>query len=363
MMGDSKVDSMVVGGTNNRIDDFSVVASDTDGSSGQEETRWNNPKWTQYFGYFEVIAELNAAINAKSTWTIGKGFKADEVTTMLLDTLKGWGKDTFNTILENMIRTYYIGGDSFCEIIRDKEGNLINLKPLNPGTITIITGKNGIIKRYEQNARVEKPTIKFTPEQIFHLARNRVADQIHGVSVIASVENIILARNESIDDYKTVMHDNVTPRWKFKLKTDDPTEIAAYKAKMDKVTSTKSANVYEPFDVSESELITVAPNATLDPKAWIDQQGDFFYEAVGVPQIILGGSGEFTEASAKIAYLAFQQNIEEEQLFIEEQVLSQLNLVIELEFPASLENELLSDKAKDGAQNIDASETTAGEGQ
>jgi len=132
---------------------------------------------------------------------------------------------------------------------------------------------------------------------------------------------------------------------------------------MDAATKTVSTNIYEPFDVSESELITVAPNATLDPKAWIEAQGDFFYEAVGVPQIILGGSGEFTEASAKIAYLAFQQNIEEEQLFIEEQVLSQLNLVIELEFPASLENELLSDKAKDGAQNIDPSETTAGEGQ
>jgi len=159
------------------------------------------------------------------------------------------------------------------------------------------------------------------------------------------------------------MHDNVTPRWKFKLKTDDPTEIAAYKAKMDEATKTVSANIYEPFDVSESELITVAPNATLDPKAWIEAQGNFFYEAVGVPKIILGGSGEFTEASAKIAYLAFQQNIEEEQLFIEEQCLSQLNLVIELEFPASLENELLSDKAKDGDQSINPSETTAGQGQ
>ncbi|GAJ20677.1 unnamed protein product, partial [marine sediment metagenome] len=61
--------------------------------------------------------------------------------------------------------------------------------------------------------------------------------------------------------------------------------------------------------------------------------------------------------------LAYQQGVEEEQLFIEEQVLSQLNLVIELEFPASLENELLSDNKKDGAQNIDASETTAGMGQ
>ena len=362
-MGDSKVDSMIVGGTNNRIDDFSVAAQDTDAPDEQNETKWDNEKWTQYFGYFEVIPELNAAINAKSTWTIGKGFKADAQTEMLLDTIKGNGMDTFNTILENMIRTYYIGGDSFCEIIRDDEDNLINLKPMNPGTMSIISNRQGMVIRYEQMSRGKKPPKKFKQEKIFHLARNRVADQMHGVSVIKSVESIILARNQSIDDYVTVMHDNVTPRWKFKLKTDDPTEIAAYKAKMDAVTKTKSANIYEPFDVSESELIAVAPNATLDPKAWIDQQGDFFYEAVGVPQIILGGSGEFTEASAKIAYLAFQQNIEEEQLFIEEQVLSQLNLVIELEFPASLENELLSDKAKDGAQNIDASETTAGEGQ
>jgi hypothetical protein len=234
-----------------------------------------------------------------------------------------------------------------------------------------------MLKRYEQVSKFvnkgilnkiknfigKKSVVRFQPEEMFHLARNRVADQIHGVSVIAPVENIILARSESISDYKIVMHNNVFPRWKFKLKTDDPAEIAAYKIKMDTVTQTTSQNVYEPFDVSESELISVAPNATLDPKAWIDQQGKFFYEAVGTPQIIIGGSGEFTEASAKIAYLAWQQNVEEEQLFIEEQVLSQLNLVIELEFPASLENELLSDKAKDGPENIDASETTAGSGQ
>jgi len=85
---------------------------------------------------------------------------------------------------------------------------------------------------------------------------------------------------------------------------------------------------------------------------------------VGVPQIILGGSGEFTEASAKIAYLAFQQNIEEEQLFIEEQVGLQLGMKIELEFPASLENELLSDNKKDGDMTESKpSETTAGSGQ
>jgi len=359
-MAESKIDSMTVGDVSHNPS-YSVATESLDSPSDQNETNYTNNKWSQQLGYFNTIAELHATINAKATWTIGKGFKADEVTTMLLDTIKGNGIDTFNTILENMIRTYYIGGDSWAEIIRDDEGNLINIKCLNPARIKTVTGKQGLIIRYEDT--FQGKIHKFKPEQILHLSRNRMGDQIHGVSVIDSVENIILARNESISDYRIVMHDNVTPRWKFKLKTDDPTEIAAYKTKMDAATKTVSTNIYEPFDVSESELITVAPNATLDPKAWIEAQGNFFYEAVGVPKIILGGSGEFTEASAKIAYLAFQQNIEEEQLFIEEQVLSQLNLVIELEFPASLENELLSDNKKDketGAAK--PSDTTAGAG-
>ena len=359
-MADNKISSMVAGAQENELEDYSVASETLDSPQDQKENCHYFTKWKDHLGYFKHIAELNAAINAKATWTIGKGFKADEVTTILLDTIRGNGMDSFNTILENMIRTYYIGGDAFCEIIRDEEGNLINLKPLNTGSMKIVTTKKGIIKRYEKIN--DGNNNRFEPERIFHLCRNRICDEIHGNSVIDPIENIILARNESITDYKKVMHRFVMPQWKFKLKTDDPTEIAAYKSKMDAATSAGD-NIYEPFDVSESELLAVAPNSTLDPKAWISDQGDYFYEAVGTPQIILGGSGEFTEASAKIAYLAWQQNVEEEQLFIEEQVLGQLNIVIELEFPASLDNELLSDKAKDGPQNIDSSETTAGEGQ
>lgn len=364
-MGDRKIDSAEASDLDKAMTDYSVGRAITDGPTGNGETNYTNTRWPEYYGYFTKIPELNATINAKATWTVGKGFKAEPQTELLLDTIKGNGQDTFNTILENMIRTYYIGGDSFAEIIRDDENNLINLKPLDPETITIVAGENGLIKRYEQIAKVDKdkhqPKI-LQPEDIFHLARNRVADQMHGVSVIGPVENIILARNEAISDYKIVMHRNVYPRMIFHLDTDDENEIAAFKTKMDTAYA-ENENLYVPKDVVVPELMAVAPNATLDPKTWIEAQGNFFYEAVGVPKIIVGGSGEFTEASAKIAYLAFQQNIEEEQLFIEEEVLSQLNLVIELEFPASLENEILNDQSKDGPENIDPSETTAGEGQ
>ena len=126
----------------------------------------------------------------------------------------------------------------------------------------------------------------------------------------------------------------------------------------------KGENIYEPFDVSEGELISVPANATLNPMAWINYLDNLFYQVGGVPKIVVGGSSEFTEKASSIVYLAFQQSVEEEQLYLEEQVLSQLNLVIELKFPVSLENELLSDEKKDqDPTTVQPNETTAGKGQ
>lgn len=341
---------------------FEVDSQTTDGVADQKETFYQNFKWAQYLGYYKTIPELGSAIDAKATWTVGKGFKADEETTLILDTIKGWGKDTFNTILENMIRTYNIGGDAFCQIILDDEENLVNLKPLDPETILIYVNQQGIIIRYEQISKAKRPNIKFQPEEIFHLARNRVADEIHGVSIIERLETIINMRNEAMADWQRVLHKNIDPMIAYKLDTDDTSKIAAFKAKVDAAKG-KGENMYIPKDSVEFEIISLAPNANLNPLTWIDNLNNYFYQATGVPQIIVGGGGEFTEASAKIAYLAFQQGVEEEQLFVEEEILSQLNLIIELEFPVSLENELLTDKQKDGPENIDESETTAGEGQ
>lgn len=363
-MPQTRINSAVASDLTNSILDYSVAQITTDAATGQEETDWINDKWETQLGFYKTIPELRAVIDAKATWTIGKGIKADPDTIMKLDQIKGWGKDTFNTILENAIRVYYIGGDFFAEIIKDKKEDLLNLKPLDPSTIKIIVDKKGRIKRYEQISKNpdNKETVKFKKEQIFHLSRNRTADEIHGISMIDALEDIILMRNEAMSDWRRVLHRNVEPLWVFHLDTDDTTEIAAFKTKYDNARR-NGENMYIPKDVVVPEQIAIAPNSSLNPLPWIESLNNYFYQAAGVPQIILGGSGEFTEASAKIAYLAFQQNIEEEQLFIEEQVGQQLGLLIELEFPASLENELLSDKKKDGAINIQPNETTAGRGQ
>jgi len=341
-MTENRIASAEASNLTNAMTDFSVANQTTDGTTTQKENEWQDTKWTQYLGYYkdEKTPEITAVIDAKSTWVVGKGFKADEITTMLLDTIKGNGYDTFNTLLENAMRTMLLGGNFYAEIIRDDEGNLINLKPLDPSKIKIIYNNKGQIIRFEQTSGEKKVNQKFKTEEIFYLARNRIADEIHGSGIAQKLKLIIDMKNEAMADQRKALHWNVIPRWKFKLKTDYPSEIAAYKAKQDAATSS-GENIYEPFDVSEGELISVPSNATLNPMAWIQYLDNLFYEMAGVPKIILGGSGEFTEASAKIAYLAFQQGVEEEQLFLEEQVLNQLSLVIQLEFPASLENELL----------------------
>jgi hypothetical protein len=326
----------------------------------QPETTWENQRWTEYFGYYKAIPELRIAIDALVTWTVGKGFKADPDIKFILDGIKGWGKDTFNSILENLIRTYQIGGDAFAERIRDKDGNLINLKPLDPGSIIIVVDRKGIVKRYEQKSKVKGvPRKKFQPEDIFHLPRNRVADEIHGVSLIEPLTTIILMRNEAMEDFKTVMHRNVSPVRIWNLDTDDTSRINTFIAKVESMAKDKE-NIFIPKGSVELNQASVAPNATLNPLPWIDTLNQYFFQAVGVPDIIIG-SGKFqTEASAKIAYLAFQQRVEEEQLFIEEEIGYQLGIEIQLEFPASLENELLSDKAKDVTEGAaQPNETTA----
>jgi len=361
-MTDNRITAAVASDLTNAITDYSVSEVSTDGISAGNETSWINNNWNQYLAYYKAIPELNSVIDAKATWTVGKGYIADEETTGTLMQIVGFGKDTFNTILENAIRTYNIGGDSFCEIIRGEDGTPTNLKPLDPATIKIVADKKGNIKRYEQVSKTKNSFHKFKPYEIFHLPRNRVADEIHGQSMTEKLVPIILMKNESMDDFKKIQHWFVKPRWIFHLDIDDPDEIAAFKAKMDSANNL-GENMYVPKDAVVPELMAVSNNATLNPLAWQESLDSKFYEAAQVPKIIVGGSGGFTEAAVKIAYLAFQQTIEEEQLFIEEQILLQLGLSINLEFPASLENELISDDNKDGAQNIDKSETTAGKGQ
>lgn len=339
---------------------FSVASKQPDSAGEQNETTWCNPKFSAYFGYYKTIPELKKAIDALATWTAGKGYKCSPATKVILDHIKGWGEDSFQSILMNLLVMKKINGDSFAEIIRDdKKNTLINLKPLNPGTINIVTNKQGKIIRYEQiDKRTPKSApVKFQPEEILHLSNDRVADEIHGVSVVEACEWVILARNEAMTDWRKVLHRNVVPLRIIEVDTDNSTKITLLKTQYQEAINKGEVLVIPKGNVEVKETAPILQ----DPQSWIRYLENFFYQAVGVPKIILGGSEEFTEASSKIGYLTFEQVYMTEQMLLEADLWNQLAIKIEFERPVSLKEELMGSEEKNTGQvGFQPKETQAG---
>lgn len=327
---------------------YTIETLSTDGSSGFGETTYicDYNKWN---GYYKKVGILKSVIDRKAMYAVGKGYKSDEKTRKILDKIRGFGKDTFNSLMFNAVVTYTIGGDFYAEIMKDKAGRLVNLKPLNPGSIRVVADDKGVIIRYEQVDRTKNPIVKFQPKDIFHLCWNRVADEIHGVSTIEKCEEVILKYQEAKNDLKKVFHRYVKPIHVFKLDTDDTTEIAAFKAKAD-IAVADGENLFIPKDSVEMDRVSIPQYSTLDPLPWIIKLENEFIKAEGVPNVVLGEGEGSTEASSKILYLSFQQMVEWNQLFLEDQIRMQLGLDINFEFPASIEPALINDEKKDKGQ-------------
>lgn len=304
-------------------------------------------QWNRWYGIYKDVSFLGALINAKGFWTVGKGYKCQNSAKKILEKIRGNGKQTFNLILDNAVKVYTIGGDFYAEIIKDKR-KMINLKPLNPGEIKVIANDRGIITRYEQYSTYKaNPDHKWKAEDIFHLSWNSIANQIHGNGTCEKLETETQAYKEAKTDMRTVFHRYVKPLIISHVDTDDADEIAAYKLKLDKAVE-NGENLVLPYDTLKNmERMSIPQYSSLDPLPWIHQIERDFIIAENCPAVIVGSTEEKdTEASAKILYLSWQQVIEWNQMFIEEQILAQLGFKIKLEFPASLEPAMQQDQSK-----------------
>lgn len=324
------------------------------------------PSWNTWHGYYVEVEELQNIIDKFSQWVVGKGYKADAATTEMLDKIRGNGKETFNHIMFNAVRTKKIGGDFFAEIIKDKRGKLRNLKPLDPASITIYANNAGMIEKYVQQIFVddgkngkEKREITFDPDDILHLMNNKIANQIHGNSTIQKLKNVIAMRQEAMKDLRVVFHRYVKPLLITSVDTDNATEIAAYKSKLDQAMSKGENLVVPKGTVDNIERVSIPQFSSLDPLPWIKELNRYFILAEGVPELILGDATGSTEAGSKMLYLAFQQTIEWEQLTLTKDLKAQLGIDIKFEFPQSIAPDLVKDQQKD-AGGTKAETNTAG---
>ena len=326
-------------------------------TASSEGIEWTN-NYLRWKGYYQNVPEYRAVVDRKAIWVVGNGFKPSNIATRFkLSKIRGNGKQTFNLILNNAIRVYSVGGDFFGEIIKEKfTGRLVNIKPLPPETIKIIANAQGIITKYEQWMMVEGQKVKvmvnsWDAKDILHLCWQPMDAEIHGNGTAQQCAEIMDMVTESMRDMRTVFHRYVKPLLITKVDTDDATEIANFKEKMDKAVN-KGENLILPKDTVDTvERVSIPQYSTLDPLPWLQELEKRFLIAEGVPEVIMGIGRDTTEASAKILYLAWQQVVEFNQLFLEEQLEAQLNIKISLNFPRDIIGDLMQDESKDGKVN------------
>ena len=335
------------------LDAYEIDAKQTDGVCDQKETIWSNTKATQYFGYFNAVPELKNAILLKSIWNVGKGYLCDSRTKIILEHISGWGKDTFADILFNLECSRRIYGDAYAEIIREDDGTLLNLKVLDPASIRHVVNGQGRLIRYEQTTKLGSGANpkKFNVEDILHLCNNRIADQIHGISDIDSLEPVILNEQQSFDNMNKICNFQAKPFIVFKLKTDDEAKIASFASKI-KAARNLGEDMFIPDDENllSYEVIQVNPSAIL--MQWRDDLRNKFYRAFGLPQIIPGGSGSGGSTDAKVVYLAFEQIVMQDQRFLENQLWNQLAIKIDLIAPSTMMELIGRDENKDAGSEL-----------
>ena len=344
MLEQNKISAADTTDMSNTITTYSPDNEDT----GSETTY--NPEWTKWNGYYQDVPELGALIDKKAMWTTGRGFTCDSKTRKILDRIKGNGKDSIEGIWYNGSRVKTINGDSFAEQIRDKAGRLINLKPLNPG-MSIIANDKGIIQRYELKFKGSDPQ-RFKPKEIFHLQWNRIGDDIHGLSTIKKLKDVIESKKEVMLDQRIIYHRYVKPLIISYVDTDDPKEIAAYKAKLDAAVANME-NLILPKGTANIERVGVPQFSTMDPLPWIKYLERMFIFAEGMPSVIAHGDTDAPEAAAKIAYLSWETVVAWEQLWYERQIKLQLGLKLKFNSPPSIINDLVRDQKKDGSGKLE----------
>lgn len=347
-MPETDIAKTTVGDMTNDVDDVEVSSKFTDGATGTGETTYQNEKFAQQLGYYLQIPEWKRSVDTTADWITARGYTADDETKVILDRIRGAGDDTFLDIVWNMEVISMIGGDAYCEIIRNEAGVLLNLKPLDTGSMKIVFNSKGMLERYEQVSRTKDGKLKkFKPTDIFRLTNKRIGDSMGGIADTDVIEKIVKARNEAFADKVQLQHRFVRPRFMVELDTDKKAKIDSFIKKFD-LTTNKGDNLYYGKGNVKVDLLAVAPNATLNSENWMASLQTYFSNAVGVPEIVMNGSGTYSESGAKTSFTAWEQTVMGKKLRFEQQFSRQVFHDIKFADSVSLRKDVTEDTTKDG---------------
>ncbi|GAG80951.1 unnamed protein product, partial [marine sediment metagenome] len=194
--------------------------------------------------------------------------------------IKGRGDEDFMAVLWNMKVIAKVNGDSYSIVKRTKEGDVLNILPISPEHMRVTFNKQGRITKY-----TDKRTKKdYKPQEILHFSNDRVADEMGGTSVIATVQWALDARNEAMRDWRRISHIS-TVRILY-VDEDDKPRLAALKTEYAAAINKGEVLIITgaPKDAGFQDLVLPNAEAFL---AWIRYLENFIYIAIGIPKVIM----------------------------------------------------------------------------
>lgn len=335
------------GNLNNDLPDYNINDYATDSPDYTKEITWDFPDAKEHLGYYHEIPEVRQSVMALARWTAGKGYEVSENDRVILDKITGWGEDSFQSILMNLIVMKKVCGDAFAEIIRNEKGTLINLKPISPERVKVVVGSDGLIKKYK--IKVKKGADKtLEPQEMLHLCNNRMGDEIHGTSFLTGCTWAIKARQKAMEDLqKMVIRTKAVGV--LKIKTDDTSDINHLKTQIKDAIKDVDMIVM-PDDIGEIQDANFTKVPITEILNWIKYLENIIYQNLGIPKVILGGAQEFTEAGSKGVIFTFEQVYITEQTELEADLWNQLAIRVKFNKPTSLKDEMQTNEAKNTGQ-------------
>lgn len=319
-------------------------------SSTIEENYWYNDKFTKYLGAYKKMPQIKQSVDSFNMWAFGKGYEADPSTKVRLQKINGWGEETFSSIIEGLGKIADINGDAYAEKVYDEEtGELVNLKTQNPETVRHVTDAKGMLIRYDVWDALSGEWKEIKPAKMFHISAGRIAGEGHGTSRVESVLWIVEAKQEAMNDWRRILHRSTIRVLEVDLDDRDTqntinTQYAA---------AVKNGEILllpKQSDGKETKFQDLAPPPVETFLPWIRYLDSIFYKAFGVPEVILGGAQEYTEAGSKVGYLTFEVPYTCKQREMEDDILNQLGFKVKFNRPASLKEDMQQSEAANTGQ-------------
>lgn len=319
-------------------------------------TYWNNDYWDEGYALWEDNPSYKEPIRALARWTVGKGYETDNNRTKIeLDNIVGWGEDSFQSILTNLIIVKKTNGDAYAEIIKEN-GRLLNLKVLNPRNVKTGVNPKGMIEHYKIKQSGDKYITK-KPSEILHLCNDRVANQIHGTPAWKAAKWELEAKKEVLKNTRRVLQRGAMRV--IYVDFDNNTNLSTVKTEWATAIKYGEALILPGKKGQDVEVVDYNIPDIGPFMRFLEYLDSRIYQALGIGKVIADPSG-FTEAGSKVGYLTFEPTYAEEQTLLEQDLWNQLAIKLKFNRPPSLAGTLQQDEQKNTGQlGFQPNETTA----